>query len=301
MLFSFLYCIIVVQCYFQSIYAKYNKDVVCVIDQDQFPVCSPVASPHRRNNENSNEPSYDPYIPRSKAVFYNCSQEACEPIRLITLTQITNPHLNLKSCFLHALPNKYECEPIRYNHLKNVDKLLFLRENIQDKVFYEVDCMIYTDKSRVCQAKIGPDAETGLADIAKLARPQEKSILSQDEFICEENEAKDIVCDLDPYIPFEQGLRLKQTVEINGDILLKTGSYVVMLKKTCDEAWCGYSGKVEVSKKSPSRRSGDWFKRYDPPGGKVFRCYYAKGQQVCKMLYDSYKSAYNERQMIRMK
>ncbi|KAJ2946954.1 hypothetical protein O0L34_g16302 [Tuta absoluta] len=295
MFFSFFYMIIVTQSCFQSIYAKYNKDVVCVIDKDQFPVCSPVASPHRRNNVNSNEPSYDPYIPRIHAVFYNCSQEACEPIRLTSITQVTNANLNLKSCFLHALPDKYDCEPIRYNYLKNVDKLLFLRENIKSKVFYEVDCMIYTDKSRVCSAKIGPDTQTGLADIAKLARPQEKSVLSQDEFICEENEAKEVTCDLDPYIALEQGLQLKQTVEINGDILLKTGSYVVMLKKHCDDAWCGFSGKIEQSKSSPSRRSNDWFKRYEPPGGKVFRCYYAKGQQVCKMLYDSYKPLFELR------
>lgn len=238
-------------------------------------------------DQNSNEPSHDPYIPRSHSVFYNCSSLECEPIVLYSLTQVTSPDLKLTACFRQL--GKFECETIRYSHLKNVDKLLFLNKNIGGKKFYGVDCLVYIDRGRVCHRK-GDDIKSHakLVDTGTMARPNESAVLSQDEFICEESEDKQINCDIDPYVPFNDGLKLKESVKIVGDVLLKSGKTTVIMNKKCIGSWCGYSGQDK-----PTRRS--WFERYDPPGGKVYRCYYAKKQQVCKALYHKDKMIYNER------
>ncbi|KAM3962911.1 uncharacterized protein ACR2FA_003008 [Aphomia sociella] len=231
-------------------------------------------------------PTYDPYIPRTNAIFYNCSFSECKTVQLRSLTQVTSPELILKSCFLEA-SESYECEAVRYNYFKNVDKLLFLSNHIENKTYYMVDCLVYSDRGRVCHKREGVNSHTKLVDIGSIVRPSESNVLSQNEFICEEDADGFVNCDINPYIPIDNNLKLRQSIITDDNILLKTGNYVVTLKKNCIDAWCGYSGII-------SRSSRRQYGRYEPPGGKVYRCYYAKKQQICKELYGEKKSVYNE-------
>lgn len=224
-------------------------------------------------------PIHDPYIPRSDVKFYNCSNIECQPLILYSITQITSPALNLKSCFLQG-PEQFECENIRYNYFKNIDKLLFLSKNIPGKTFYLVDCLVYTDGERVCHTKDASDSPTKLIDTGEIVRPKETAVLSQEEYVCEQSADEEVICDLNPYVPFKSGLNFKEAPKIVPNILLKTGTYLVPLKLTCEEHWCGYRGLIPKS-----RRSG-----YQPPGGDVYRCYYAKKQQICKKIYNIYNT-----------
>lgn len=243
----------------------------------------------RRNIDKTNNlPSHDPYIPRSNSIFFNCTGAECTGIKLRSITQVTTPNLVLKSCF-EQVPDTYECETIRYNYFKNIDKVLFLSSNLPNKTFYVVDCLVYSDGGRVCHSKDGVDSYPKLIDTGTIARPKEANVLAQDEFICEEGQNKEINCDLDPFTPFDDGLKLKEKVKLKGDVILKTGPYIAVLKRNCIDSWCGYSGRI-----LPTRRYG----KYEPPGGWVYSCYYAKKQQVCKPLYNPNKSDFVERDWI---
>lgn len=261
--------------------------------QGASPICKTTRRSSRRSIDKTNIlPSHDPFIPRSNAILFDCSTAECKSLKLQSITQVTSPKLVLKSCF-EQVRDTYECETIRYNYFKNVDKLLFLSSNTLNKTFYVVDCLVYSDGGRVCHKK--DDAESlypKLVDTGTMARPKELSILAQDEFICEEGQNKEINCDLDPFTPFDNGLKIKEKVKLEGEILLKTGSYVVLLKRNCIDSWCGYSGRVAPSRRADTRYS------YEPPGGWVYTCYYAKKQQICKPLYNPGKNEYNERDWI---
>lgn len=198
-------------------------------------------------------------------------------LNLESVSQVALPSSQFKSCYKQK--SEYECDTIRYNNFKTVDKLLFLSNHIPQKTFYMVDCLVYSDGGRVCHKKDNAESYTKLVDTGTIARPKESSILSQDEFICEESETKEVNCDLDVFVPFEDGLRLKEDVKKTDDVLLKTGSYVVVLKRNCIESWCGFSGRI-----MPTRRLDA---RYEVPGGKVYRCYYANKQQICKEIYSN--------------
>lgn len=235
-------------------------------------------------------PSHDPYIPRANSVLFNCSNHECKVINFESVSQVSIPSLQLKSCFKQA--GEYECDTIRYNNFKTVDKLLFLENHIPKKTFYTVDCLVYSDGGRVCHKKDSVESYTKLADTGTIARPMKPSILSPDEFICEESENKEVNCDLDLFVPFEDGLRLKESAKTSNDVLLKTGSYVVVLKRNCIESWCGFSGRI-----MPTRRIDA---KYEVPGGKVFKCYYGNKQQICKELYsNAERLVYNERDYLR--
>lgn len=250
-------------------------------------MCKLVDKIGRRSATSADTPSHDPYIPRSHSLFYNCSSLECEPILLTSLTQVTSPNLNLKACYREGV-DSFNCDKIRYNYFKNIDKLLFLKNNVENKTFYLVDCLVYSDRGRICHKKNDVDSHADLVDIGTLVRPEEPNVLSQEEFLCEENDNKEVNCDLDPFIPYDDGLKVKDHVKIKGNVLLKSGTYAITLKWSCKEAWCGYSGEL-----TPTRRT--WYERYDPPGGKVYRCYYAKRQQICKELYGLKRQVDNER------
>ncbi|CAG4937576.1 unnamed protein product [Colias eurytheme] len=145
---------------------------------------------------------------------------------------------------------------------------------------------MYSDGARVCHRKEDIDSHAKLVDTGNIVRPNEANILSQDEFICEEGEDKRITCDFNQYVPYNDELKLKDSIKTKTNILLKTGTYLVNLDYSCLNSWCGYSGQM-----SPTRR----IEHYEPPGGKVYRCYYAKGQQACKELYGRMRSVYNDR------
>ncbi|VVC98231.1 unnamed protein product [Leptidea sinapis] len=171
--------------------------------------------------------------------------------------------------------------------MKNIDKLLFLKNNIPDKEFYLVNCMVYHDGGHICHRNNGSDNQghAKLVDTANIVRPQEDNVLSQDEYLCEESKERNVACDLNRYVPYISGLKQKEPIISDDKILLKTGTYLVTLKYTCVGSWCGYVGNY-----SQTRRA------YNPPGGSIYRCYYAKQQQICKELYPSGKrSVYNER------
>lgn len=254
--------------------------------QGKAPICNTLEKGRRSSTLDNNVPYYDPYIPRANPILYNCSSTECVPLKLYSITQVTPPELLLKSCFLQS--EAYQCETIRYNYFKNIDKLLFLTNNVRNKSFYVVDCLVYSDRGRVCHKKDDVDSHAKLVDTGTIVRPNEPNVLSQDEFICEQSQDGHVNCDLNPLVPYNDGLRLKQAaVSYVGNILLKTGNYVVTLEKNCIEAWCGYSGLI----KNNTRRNS----RYEPPGGKIFRCYYAKKQQICKVLNDQGRPVYNER------
>ncbi|CAB3242915.1 unnamed protein product [Arctia plantaginis] len=210
------------------------------------------------------------------------------------MIDLLSKDLNLKSCYVQGPEEsrKFECEVVRYHNLKNVDKLLFLSKNIPDKTFYIVDCLIYEGGERVCHKKDDINmvyAHANLVDTGTLVRPNETGVLAQDEFICEESKVKEINCDLNPYVPFTSGLKLKESMKFNDNVLLKSGTYVVILKRNCIGSWCGYTGKV-----TSGRRSNTY--NYKVPGDTVYRCYYAKRQQVCKPLYSiNERSVYNQR------
>lgn len=256
-----------------------------IIFQGKAAVCNKVPKTRRSNTVDNNVPYYDPYIPRANPILYNCSKTECEPLRLYSITQVTPPELLLKSCYSQA--ETYQCETIRYNYFKNIDKLLFLNNNVRNKTFYLVDCLVYSDRGRVCHKKDDVDSHAKLVDTGTIVRPNEPNVLSQDEFLCEQSDDGQVNCDLNPLIPYSDGLRLKHApVEYKGDILLKTGSYVVKMEKHCIDAWCGYTGLIKQT-----RRQG----RYEPPGGKMFRCFYAKRQQICKQQTFKGINVYNDR------
>ncbi|CAG9785107.1 unnamed protein product [Diatraea saccharalis] len=252
---------------------------------NKTPVCYTV--PNARRNallKNNNIPSHDPYISRVNTVFYNCSSTECVPISLYSITQVTSPDLKLKACYLQS--DAYQCETLRFNHLKNVDKLLFLSNNIKDKLFYLVDCLVYSDRGRVCHKRDDVDSHTKLVDTGTIVRPNEPNVLSQEEFLCEEGPEGNVNCDLVPFVPYDEGLKLKESVEYKDDILLKTGDYVVTLKKNCIDSWCGFSGIVIKYKGT---------RRFVERGGWTYKCFYAKKQQVCMPIHDKLKHVYNER------
>lgn len=279
-------CVIIIQFILTcEVYAVYNKDITCVIDEGQEPVCKVVDRVRRRSNTD-NEPSHDPYIPRNNTILYNCSTE-CNPITFSSMTELTSPRLFLKTCFTEITEtDSYACETIRYNHLKNIDKLLFLSKTIPNKSFYLVDCLIYSDGERVCHKNDKFYSHASLVDTGILARANEPSILAQDEFLCEESKDKEVNCDLNPYIPFDDGLKLRETMKFGENVLIRSGTYIVHLTRACIDSWCGYSGRVSASRRQYS---------YSPPGGKIFRCYYAKRQQVCKQYGDPSQMIYNKR------
>ncbi|XP_028179198.1 uncharacterized protein LOC114366506 [Ostrinia furnacalis] len=281
--FTFL-CLVITLYLLLEIHAQFNKDVVCVKDQGKAPVCDTVPKTRRSSNLDDKVPHYDPYIPRASSILYNCSSTECVPLKLYSITQVTPPELQLKSCYSQS--EAYQCETIRYNYFKNIDKLLFLSNNVRNKTFYLVDCLVYSDRGRVCHKKDDVDSHAKLVDTGTIVRPNEPNVLSQDEFLCEQGQDGEVICDLNSFIPYNDGLKLKTAIEYKDDILLKTGDYVVTLGKGCIGLWCGYSGFI----KKNTRRQ-----RYEPPGGKVFRCYYAKKQQICKELYASSRPVYNER------
>ncbi|XP_068630613.1 uncharacterized protein [Battus philenor] len=264
-------------------YAVYNKDVVCFIDEGQHPVCTAISSPTRRANDLKNEPIYDPYIPRRNPIFYECSESNCNAVEFSSITQLTSPELNISSCSFELT---YNCENIRFNYFKNVDKLLFLSNIIPYKKFYLVDCLLYSDGARVCQKK---DTQVKLRDFGTLVRENERNILSQDEFICEED-ANELLCDLNPYVPFEKGLKKKELLKNTNEILLRSGHAVVKLKYYCLDHWCGYKGEMASFRRAIMSRQ-----RYEPPGGKIYRCFYANRQQICKRIPNDGRNMYNDR------
>lgn len=254
------------------------------------PVCKMSPKIRRRSSSDIIVPSHDPYIPRNNTILYNCSEAMCSPIAFTSITELTSRYLNLKSCFIEITKeDDFACEPIRYHYFKNIDKLLFLSKTIRKKSFYLVDCLVYSDGGRVCHSKEDVDARKShaqLVDIGTLVRPNETNVLSQEEFICEEDADKSVQCDLNPFVPFEDGLKKKKVAKFDDNVLLKTKSYVIELKHECLQSWCGYSGHV-----APTRRSQY---SYVPPGGQMFRCFYAKKQQVCKQIGHP-QQVYNER------
>ncbi|KAF9802685.1 hypothetical protein SFRURICE_011696 [Spodoptera frugiperda] len=282
---TLLYLLFIQYVCWHPVHAVYNKDVTCVIDQGLDPVCK-VSERVRRRNNLETVPSHDPYIPRNASILYNCTTE-CTLMKATSMIDIISPKLFLKSCFIEFSKNDdYNCDHIRYHHFKNADKLLFLRNQIPNKSHYLVDCLVYVDGGRVCHKNDGSGASyTGLVDTGTIVRPNSTNILSQDEFICEEDEAKHIYCDLNKYVPFDDGLKEKQKVKMDDSVILKTSSWVVVLQRSCIDSWCGYNGKI-----SSSRRHA-----YSPPGGKVYRCFYAEGQQICKEIGSPGRFVYNKR------
>lgn len=137
-----------------------------------------------------------------------------------------------------------------------------------------VDCLVYEDSGRVCHKKEDNNSHALLVKSGDIVRPKEENVLSQDEFICEETIEGYVNCDTNPYVSFSNTLKLKDAVNTDKNVLLKSGSFIIPLLKKCVESWCGYSGKIPKS----TRRVYN----YEPPGGKVYRCYYAKKQQICK-------------------
>nr|ADJ58532.1 seminal fluid protein HACP030 [Heliconius erato] len=282
--FTFL-CLVIYQCILLDVYARYNKDVVCVINENNLPICKTIARASRRN-VNHNLPIYEPYLPNIKnAKFYNCTSLECTQVKIYSITQITSPPMPLRYCYQETLED-YTCEPLKYYNYKNIDKLLFLSNNLPNKIFYLIDCLAYSDGGRVCHKKDEVDSHTKLVDVGNMARPNETNVLSQDEFICEQSQNKIINCDLDRFVPYPDGLKLKDLIDIDSKILLKTDGHLVTLQYTCADSWCGYSGEIVRTRRA---------ERYEPPGGKVYRCYYAKRQQICKELYGNIRSLYNER------
>ncbi|XP_045446204.1 uncharacterized protein LOC123654335 [Melitaea cinxia] len=284
--FTYLCLVILQSVLLSDIYALYNKDVICTIDKNNFSICKTLNTPSRRRNINVNIPSHEPYLPTAKnGLFYNCSSQECNPLKVYSISQIALPGSHVKYCYLQT-PENYKCESLKYNYYKNIDKLLFLSNNIPDKLFYLIDCLAYSDGGRVCHKKDEVESYTKLVDIGNIARPNDTNVLSQEEFICEQTQDKTITCDLNRYVPYNDGLKPKDVVKFDDKILLKTGSSVATLSLTCFDSWCGYNGVI-----TPSRRVD----RYEPPGGKVYRCYYANKQQICKEIYGRSRSIYNDR------
>lgn len=151
-----------------------------------------------------------------------------------------------------------------------------------------VDCLVYPDGGRVCHKKDGDDVESQakLIDIGTIARPNEADyVLSLDDFLCEEGIDKIIHCDLNPFVAFEDGLKLKEAVKSNGEVFLKSGSYLALLFRNCLKNWCGFSGQIEINRRKYN---------YEPPGGKTYRCYYAKKQQICKEVWTEHRNLYKD-------
>ncbi|XP_039749127.1 uncharacterized protein LOC120625923 [Pararge aegeria] len=282
--FTFL-CLVIGQCLLLEVQARYNTEVKCFIEKDNSIYCQKVISSSRRRIIDDNIPSHEPYLPTARnSVFYNCSSSECRDVKIYSFIQIVSPRSTLKYCFLQ-ISKIYQCEPVKYNNYKNIDKLLFLSNNIPNKIFYLIDCLAYSDGGRVCHKKDNVDSHTKLVDFGNVARPNESNILSQEEFICEQGEDT-INCDHDLYVPYSDGLKKKELVEGDSKILLKTETNAVTLNYNCVQSWCGYSGRLH-----PTRRALS----YEPPGGKVYRCYYANQQQICKEKYGSNLNIYNQR------
>ncbi|XP_063361622.1 uncharacterized protein LOC134650601 [Cydia amplana] len=277
-----LFCsVITVATWSYGVFGLYNKDVVCVLDKGEEPVCKVL----RRNNEvkaatDDFIPSYDPYIPRSNVKLYSCSETECNALKLESISQITSPTMFLQSCYLKA-PEKYECEKVRYNYLKNIDKLLFLKNTMPDKQFYMVDCLVYKKGERICHSKDNVDSHAKLVDAGNIVKPNESAILSQDEFVCQQSTEGEVLCDLNPYIPLATGLKFKESPKIVPEVLLKTRTFFVLLKLKCWNPWCGYTGRVLKTRRQSFP--------YKPPGGDIYRCFYAKGQQNCKRISSIYE------------
>ncbi|KAF9414790.1 hypothetical protein HW555_007422 [Spodoptera exigua] len=143
-----------------QVLAVYNKDITCVIDKGQEPVCK-VSKRIQRRTTLETVPSHDPYIPRNSSILYNCTTE-CTLMKATSMIDIISPNLFLKSCFIEfTKTDDYNCETIRYNHFKNADKLAFLTNILPNKSYYFVDCLVYVDGDRVCHKKDGSDASTG--------------------------------------------------------------------------------------------------------------------------------------------
>lgn len=244
-----------------------------------------INSGRRRMNNDDGIPLHEPYLPTAKSgLFYNCSSLDCRAVKIHSITQVASPESTLKYCYLQ-LPEVYHCDSVKYYNYKNIDKLLFLSNNIPNKIFYLIDCLAYSDGGRVCHKKDDVESHTKLVDIGNVVRPNETNVLSQEEFICEQGEDKTINCDLDLYVPYSDGLKMKESIKTDTKILLKTEANVVTLHYNCVESWCGYSGGLQ-----PTRRA-----RYEPPGGKMYRCYYANKQQICKEIHSSSLNVYNQR------
>lgn len=257
-------------------------------------MCRKVAKPSRRANIDAqmNLPLYDAYIPRDDTKFYNCTNERipCEPLLLKSIRDLSNTKLVLKSCYLYdGKTEEYKCETIKYAGFKNIDKLLFLTNNIHGKIYYLVDCLLYPDRQRVCLKKDVGNAHSALVDLGAITRPNESNVLSQDDFICEEDESGHVDCDLNQYIPYLKELKVRESSKVIGDVLLKTNTYLVKLKYNCLENWCGYSGEIKSTRRDMN---------YRDPGGKMYKCYIAKRQQVCKEVQDIGNQLNNERRWL---
>ncbi|XP_023950133.2 uncharacterized protein LOC112054539 [Bicyclus anynana] len=281
--FTFL-CLVICLCVLLfEVQARYNTDVLCVIEKDNVLYCIKSYMSSRRTNQDDNLPSHEPYFPTAKnGVFYNCSSLECRSVKIYSLIQLASPRAALKYCYQQP-SESYQCEPVKYHYYKNIDKLLFLSNNIPNNIFYLIDCLAYGDGGRVCHKK-DVDSHTKLVDIGNIARPNESNVLSQEELLCEQSENK-INCDLNLYVPYSDGLRAKELIKTDNKILLKTETNIVVLNYNCLESWCGYS-----TLNQPTRRS-----HYEPPGGKMYRCYYAQRQQICKKMYGSPLNIYNQR------
>lgn len=259
----------------------YNREVVCVIDQGQEPQCETKPLVSRRNIDiDPGTPWHDVYIPRENALFYNCTNaRGCQQFKLYSLTQIVAPTFDLKQCYVVKSVD-YQCESIRYNHLKNIDKLLFLSKNIVDKSFYLVDCLVYSDSYRVCTKNKDAKSYAELIDVAERARRSDQNVLSQDEFLCEEDNLHYVTCDLNAYVPHTKGLNYT-TKTVSDQVLLKTDDRIVQLKFSCIDNWCGFIGPVL-----------DRARRKEEPGGTKYRCLYSQGQQVCKVIVKKKRPGY---------
>ncbi|OWR44514.1 seminal fluid protein HACP030 [Danaus plexippus plexippus] len=265
---------------FSPIFIIIFKCALFNVEADESPICKTVDNPKRRSNINDNLPYHEPYLPNVRnSIFYNCSKLECNTVKVHSLTQVASPLPTLKYCYLETT-EKYKCEPLKYYHFKNIDKLLFLNNNIPHKSFYLIDCLAYADGGRLCVRKDEVDSHTKLVDIGNVMRPNETNVLSQEEFLCEESKFKMINCDRDLYVPYQDGLRDKERIKLDDKILVKIDYEVITLNHNCIDTWCGYSGQIRSTR------------RYQPSGGKIFRCFYANRQQVCKEIESSY---YNER------
>lgn len=170
---------------------------------------------------------------------------------------------------------QYDCERVKFNHMKQPDQLVFLNRNIKHKIFFYVDCFLYDDGGRLCVGKTDlMDAYEKLIHFSHKLRPNEANIFVQDELLCEESEDLIVNCDLYPYVPFDDELKAKDTSTLNSDLNVKTLSgREIPLIFNCLEGWCGYSSNANLRKQA---------RHYN---GKTYRCFYGNEQQVCKEIF----------------
>lgn len=240
--------------------------------QGTEPICKKIHNSIRRNiiNEIPNTQLHDLIVPHRNATFYNCSLSICEKIQLHSLIQLTNPKLKLNICYETGLQDNYNCDAIRFPYLTNSDKLHFLSKHIKNKTFYIVNCLILTSGLRICQRKNTSDADAKPLEVQNVINPSK-------DYICEESINGHINCDLNSFI---DQLEIPVIVDY---ALLKTNSTLLPLVHQCEGSQCGFRGTINK------------YRRYDyeVPGGKIFKCYYANKQQICKELNKKY--LYNER------